>query len=109
MGCAHITIVQPGPPGPNGRKPMRLLRTAAAGFVNAEKIVSLGEEADGWVAILEGGEEVALARYYSAPGRVERELPDLVAASRGTPAAAWRAPPAARGCGRCDLPLFADS
>jgi hypothetical protein len=39
---------------------MRLLRTAAAGFVNAEKIIRLGEGADGWVAILEGGEEVAL-------------------------------------------------
>jgi hypothetical protein len=47
---------------------MRLLRTAAAGFVNAEKVVRLGEEVDCWVAILEGGEEVALARYYSAPG-----------------------------------------
>jgi hypothetical protein len=85
-----MTIVRPGPPGPNGEKLMRLLRTAAAGFMNAEKIVRLGEEADGWVAILEDGEEVALARYYSAPGRVERELPDLVAASRGTPAALSR-------------------
>ena len=65
---------------------MRLLRTAADGFVNAEKIVRLGEDADGWVAILADGEEVALARYYSAPGRVERELPDLIAASRGVSA-----------------------
>jgi hypothetical protein len=67
---------------------MRLLRTATDGFVNAEKIVRLGEEADGWVAILADGEEVALAPYYSAPGRVERELPDLIATSRGAPAAA---------------------
>jgi len=66
---------------------MRLLRTAADGFVNAEKIVRLGEEADGWVAILEGGKEVALAPYYSAPGRVERELPNLIAALGGVLAA----------------------
>jgi hypothetical protein len=67
---------------------MRLLRTAAAGFVNAEKIVRLRDETEGWVAILEGGEEVALARYYSAPGRIERELPEPIAASRGASAVA---------------------
>jgi hypothetical protein len=69
---------------------MRLLRTAEGDFVNVEKIVRLGEEAEGWVAILEGGEEVGSPRYYSAPGRVERELPDLIAASRGAPALASR-------------------
>ena len=69
---------------------MRLLRTAEGDFVNVEKIVCLGEEAGGWVAILEGGDEVALARYYSAPGHIERELPDLIAASRGARAAASR-------------------
>jgi hypothetical protein len=39
--------------------------------------------ADGWVAILDDGDEVIPAGYYSAPGRVERELPDLVLASDG--------------------------
>jgi len=53
-------------------------------------IVRPGEEVDGWVAILADGEQVALAPYYSAPGRVERELPDLMAASRGAPATAAR-------------------
>lgn len=67
---------------------MRLIRTAEGGFVNAEKIVRLREEADGWVAILADGEEVVLALYYSAPGRIGRELPDLIAASAlGAPAA----------------------
>jgi hypothetical protein len=65
---------------------MRLLRTAAGGFLNVEKIERLdepSETAEGWVAILDDGEEVVLARYYSAPGRIQRELPDLVQASRG--------------------------
>ena len=65
---------------------MRLLRTAAGGFLNLEKIDRLdepSEAADGWVAILDNGEEVVLAQYYSAPGRIERELPDLVQTSRG--------------------------
>jgi hypothetical protein len=64
---------------------MRLLRTAAGGYINAERIVRLaddrGGEADGWIAILDEGKEVALAAYYSLQGRVERELPHLVSAS----------------------------
>jgi hypothetical protein len=64
---------------------MRLLRTAAGGFLNVEKIVRLiderGDAADSGVAICENGEEAAPARYYSAPDRVERELPDLVLAA----------------------------
>ena len=64
---------------------MRLLRTAAGGFLNVEKIVRLADErgeaaADGWVAILGDGDEVVFARHYSALGRVERELPNLVLA-----------------------------
>ena len=65
---------------------MRLLRTASGGFLNVEKIEWLdepSETADGWIAILADGEEVVLAQYYSAPGRIERELPDLVQTSRG--------------------------
>jgi hypothetical protein len=72
---------------------MRLLRTAAGGFINAARIVKLlderGQAVDSWVAICEDGDEIALARYYSAPGRIERDLPDLVlAASRGRAAVA---------------------
>jgi hypothetical protein len=66
---------------------MRLLRTAGGGFLNVEKIVRLADErgdaADGWIAVLGDGDEVVLARYYSAPGRIERELPDLMLASDG--------------------------
>jgi len=65
---------------------MRLLRTASGGFLNVDKIERLdepSEASDGWVAILDDGEEVLLARYYSAPGRIERELPDLAPVSRG--------------------------
>jgi len=61
---------------------MRLLRTAAGGFINAAKIVRLaderGEDAEAWVAVLDDGQEVALASYYSTPGRIERDLPDLM-------------------------------
>ena len=60
---------------------MRLLRTSAGGYVNATRIMRLADERDGkadaWVAILDDGEEIALAPYYSAPGRIERELPDI--------------------------------
>jgi hypothetical protein len=65
---------------------MRLLRTASGGFLNVDRIERLDEPsdaADGWVAILDDGEEVVLAPYDSAPGRIERELPDLVPVSRG--------------------------
>jgi hypothetical protein len=58
---------------------MQLLRTAAGGFINAERIVRLaderGEDAGSWmIAVLDDGEEVALAVYYNAPGRVERPV-----------------------------------
>jgi len=43
---------------------MRLLRTAAGGFINAEKIVRLADERggadDSWIVILDDGKEVAL-------------------------------------------------
>lgn len=61
---------------------MRLLRTAAGGFINAAKIVRLADErgghANGWIALLGDGEEIALTPYYSAPGRIERDLPNIV-------------------------------
>ena len=64
---------------------MRLLRTDAGGFINAERIVRLADEraedAGSWIAVLDDSKEIALAAYYSAPGRIERELPDLMVVS----------------------------
>jgi len=60
---------------------MRLLRTAAGGFINAEKIIRLVDAQATWIALLGNGEEVALAPYYSAPGRIERDLPHLMPVS----------------------------
>jgi hypothetical protein len=56
---------------------MLFLRTTAGGFVNAATIVRLCDEADGWVAICDDDREVALAAYYSRPGRL-RELQHLL-------------------------------
>ena len=71
---------------------MRLLRTAADGFINAARIARLADEreraSNGWVATLDNGEEIARSRYYSAPGRIERELPDLAAMPASMPMAA---------------------
>jgi hypothetical protein len=85
---------------------MRLVRTAAGGFLNVEKIVRLiderGDAADSWVAICENGEEAALAPYYSAPGRVERELPGLLLAGerrRPAPPTNFGCPAEVRCCG----------
>ena len=54
---------------------MLFVRTAAGGFVNAATIVRLCEEPDGdesrWVAICNGDREIALAAYYSRPGRLK--------------------------------------
>ena len=59
---------------------MRLLRTAAGEFVNAAAIVRLQRDDNdaGWLAVLADGDEIRLAPYYSAPGRVERDFPHLV-------------------------------
>jgi hypothetical protein len=56
---------------------MLFLRTAAGGFVDAATIVQLCEETDGWVAICDDDREVALAAYYSTPGRL-KELQHLL-------------------------------
>ena len=74
---------------------MLFLRTAAGGFVNAATIVRLCEEATGdeirWVAICDDDRVVALAAYYSGPGRL-KELQHLLAprdiSSRPRPPAA---------------------
>ena len=85
---------------------MRLVRTAAGGFLNVAKIERLADErgdaADSWVAICADGEAAALAQYYSAPGRVERELPDLVLAGerrRPAPPVNFGCPAEVRCCG----------
>jgi hypothetical protein len=56
---------------------MLFLRTAAGGFVDAATIVRLCEEADGWLAICDDDREIALAAYYSGPGRL-KELQHLL-------------------------------
>ncbi len=60
---------------------MLYLRTASGSFIDAASIVELtrrGDQTKVCVAICRDGQEVALARYYSAPGRIERELPHLL-------------------------------
>lgn len=62
---------------------MLYLRTASGTFINAARIVELAppaDQAEVWVAVCTDGQEVPLACYYSAPGRVERELPHLLPA-----------------------------
>jgi len=69
---------------------MRLVRTASGGFLNVAKIERLvderGDVAGSWTAICADGKEIPLAEYYSAPGRTERELQDLVTATARLPA-----------------------
>jgi hypothetical protein len=57
-------------------------------FVNTAAIVRLQREDDslGWLAILADEDEVLLAPYYSAPGRVERDFPHLVPRARAAAA-----------------------
>ena len=71
---------------------MRLLRTDAGGFINAARILRLADEraedAGSWITVLDDGEAVALAAYYSMPGLIERDLPDLVVALASAPVVA---------------------
>ena len=62
---------------------MRLLRTAAGEFINAAAIVRLQRDVDGagWLAILAHGDEILLASYYSASGRIEQDFSHLVQAA----------------------------
>jgi hypothetical protein len=60
---------------------MLYLRTASGDFINAAKIVALSphrddgsEEIAGWIAICADGEAVALAAYYTEPGRLEHAI-----------------------------------
>ncbi len=60
---------------------MVYLRTADGRFIAAATIVRLADrraEADCWVAVRGDGEQVELARFFSAPGRIERDLPHLL-------------------------------
>jgi hypothetical protein len=74
---------------------MLFLRTAAGGFVNAATIVRLCEETDGWIAICDDDREVALAAYYSRPGRLQ-ELQYLLPPQGISPR---YGPPAEAACG----------
>jgi len=62
---------------------MIYLRTASGSFLKAEDIVGLapehGEDGKiiGWMAVSGDGSTTPLARFYGAPGRVERALPHL--------------------------------
>ena len=79
---------------------MLFVRTAAGGFVNAGTIVRLCEETDGderrWVAICEAAREVALATYYSRPGRL-KDLQHLLPS--GDISSRPRPPAEAAACG----------
>jgi hypothetical protein len=59
---------------------MRLLRTATRGFINAATISRLQRDRNGagWLAILIDGNEMLLAPYYSASGRIEQDFSHLV-------------------------------
>src|SRR3954462_7715511 len=59
---------------------MRLLRTAAGKFINAAAIVRLqrDDHRAGWFAVVANGDEILLAPYYSASGRIEQDFAHLV-------------------------------
>src|SRR4051794_38112001 len=71
---------------------MVYLRTASGAFLNAENIVGLAPQHGGdgkivgWNAVRADGSTTPLARFYGAPGRVEKALPHLFPAP--APAAA---------------------
>jgi hypothetical protein len=82
-----LLVYNPQPHSLKSRQSNVLLRTAAGGFVTAATIVRLCEETHGdetrWVAICDDDREVALAAYYSTPGRLkelQHLLPHLVEA-----------------------------
>jgi len=78
---------------------MLFLRTAAGSFIDAATIVRLSEETDGWVAICDDDREVALAAYYSTPGRL-KDLQHLL-----PPQPRHRPPTKEAACGSCDCAL----
>jgi len=82
---------------------MLFLRTAAGAFVDAATIVRLCEEAASdeirWVAICDERQEVALATYYSTPGRLQ-ELQHLL-----SPPSRHRPPAEEAACGGCACAL----
>jgi hypothetical protein len=87
---------------------MLFLRTAVGSFVNAATIVRLCEETDGddirWVAIRDDDREVALAAYYSRPGRL-KELQHLLPSQGISPRHGPPAEEAACGAAGCDCVL----
>jgi len=84
---------------------MLYLRTASGTFIDAASIVELtrrGDQTKVCVAICRDGQEVALARYYSTPGRVERELPHLLPARASHRPFRTATLPAATDCSATD-------
>jgi hypothetical protein len=59
---------------------MRLLRTATGEFINAAAIARFQRDRSGagWLAILVDGNEMLLAPYFSASGRIEQYFSHLV-------------------------------
>ena len=60
---------------------MLYLRTASGDFINAAEITALsphrdddGEEITGWIATCADGKAVALAAYYTEPGRLDHAI-----------------------------------
>ncbi len=59
---------------------MVYLRTASGTFISSSSIVRLADRDGERVAVRSDGEEVTLASYFAAPGRIERDLPQLTTA-----------------------------
>ncbi len=67
---------------------MVYLRTASGTFISSSSIVRLADRDGERIAVQADGEEVALASYFAAPGRIERDLPQLATAHRSEGCAA---------------------
>ena len=78
-----------------GCNTMLYLRTASGDFINAATIAQLAPQRDGaadeitgWIATRADGTTVALADYYTAPGRIETALDYMPAVNAGAVGAA---------------------
>jgi hypothetical protein len=87
---------------------MVYLRTVSGGFLKAESIIALaplhGDEGQvvGWMAVRPDGSTAPLARFYSAPRRIEKALPHLFPSSDpvGQPRRRFIVPYTKRGIAR---------
>ncbi len=67
---------------------MVYLRTASGTFISSSSIVRLADRDGERIAVRSDGEEVILASYFAAPGRIERDLPQLATLHRSEACAA---------------------